>query len=231
VMQSAADLGADLRCPAEFTGAEIAADGYTVHYSLNGADRSCSATVLVNAAGPWINAVAGRIHPPPPTIAADLVQGTHLILEGHLVKGGYYLEAPADRRAVFLLPWKGQTLLGTTETLFTGNPSDIAPLASEEDYLLETLRHYFPHRPQTVVDRYAGLRVLPQSGNTVFTRSRETRLETDDPRRPHVVSIYGGKLTGYRATAQRVMRLLHRTLPARNPVANTARLGLKPVSP
>jgi glycerol-3-phosphate dehydrogenase len=40
------------------------------------------------------------------------------------------------------------------------------------------------------------------------------------------VAIYGGKLTGYRATAQRVMRLLHRTLPSRKPVANTGRLRL-----
>jgi glycerol-3-phosphate dehydrogenase len=228
VMQSAADLGAGLRCPAEFTAAEISADGCTAHYSLNGVDNSCSATVLVNAAGPWINAVAGRFHPPPPMTAVALVQGTHLILEGHIEKGAYYLEAPADRRAVFLLPWKGQTLLGTTETGYTSNPADVVPLASEEAYLLETLRHYFPHRPLTVIDRFAGLRVLPVSGNAVFARSRETRFETDDPRHPRVVAIYGGKLTGYRASAQRVMRLLHRTLPSRKPVANTARLGLKP---
>jgi glycerol-3-phosphate dehydrogenase len=228
VMQSAVDLGAGLQCPAEFTAAEITADGCTVHYSLNGVDKICSSSVLVNAAGAWINAVAGRIHPPPPTTPVDLVQGTHLILDGRLEKGAYYLEAPADRRAVFLLPWKGRMLLGTTETVFTGDPADVAPLASEEAYLLETLQHYFPHRPQKVVDRIAGLRVLPAAGNAVFARSRETRFETDNPRRPRVVAIYGGKLTGYRATAQRVMLQLHRTLPSRKPIANTERLKLKP---
>jgi glycerol-3-phosphate dehydrogenase len=228
VMQSALDLGADLRCPAEFTAAEIAADGCTVHYSLNGVNIGCTATVLVNATGPWINTVAGRIHPPPPTIAVELVQGSHLVLEGCIEKGAYYLEAPADRRAVFVLPWKGRTLLGTTETVYTGDPASVAPLPSEEAYLLETLRYYFPHHPQTVVDRFAGLRVLPAAGNTVFARSRETRFETDDPQCPRVVSIYGGKLTGYRTTAQRVMRLLHHTLPLRRPVANTAQLVLKP---
>jgi glycerol-3-phosphate dehydrogenase len=228
VMQSAMDLGANLRCPAEFTAAEIATDGCTVHYSLSGVDNSCSATVLVNAAGPWINTVAGRIRPTPPTTAVDLVQGSHLVLEGRIKNGAYYLEAPSDRRAVFMLPWKGRTLLGTTETVYTGDPAAVAPLASEEAYLLETLRHYFPRHSQTVVDRFAGLRVLPAAGNAVFARSRETRLERDDQRRPRVVSIYGGKLTGYRATAQRVMRLLHRTLPSRRPVANTAQLELKP---
>jgi glycerol-3-phosphate dehydrogenase len=228
VMQSAMDLGANLRCPAEFTAAEIATDGCTVHYSLSGVDNSCSATVLVNAAGPWINTVAGRIRPTPPTTAVDLVQGSHLVLEGRIKNGAYYLEAPSDRRAVFMLPWKGRTLLGTTETVYTGDPAAVAPLASEEAYLLETLRHYFPRHSQTVVDRFAGLRVLPAAGNAVFARSRETRLERDDQRRPRVVSIYGGKLTGYRATAQRVMRLLHRTLPSRRPVATTAQLELKP---
>jgi glycerol-3-phosphate dehydrogenase len=228
VMQSAVELGTELRCPAEFAEAEITTQGCTVHYTLNGAVNSCSADVLVNAAGPWVNPVAGRIHPAPPTVGVDLVQGTHLVLEGRIEKGAYYLEAPADRRAVFLLPWKDRLLLGTTETLYTGNPADVAPLPAEEAYLLETLRHYFPHRPQQVVGRFAGLRVLPAAGNTMFARSRETRLETDAPRRPRVVSIYGGKLTGYRSTAQRVMRLLHPALPSRTPVANTERLGLKP---
>lgn len=229
VMQSAVDLGAGLQCPAEFTAAEIADDGCSVHYSLNGADKSCSSSVLVNAAGAWINAVAARIQPPPFTTAVDLVQGTHLILDGCLEKGAYYLEAPADRRAVFLLPWKGRMLLGTTETVYHGDPADVAPLAGEEAYLLETLRHYFPHRPQNVVDRIAGLRVLPAAERAVFARSRETRIGTDNPRRPRSVAIYGGKLTGYRATAQRVMRVLHRTLPSRKPVANSAHLELKPV--
>ena len=228
VMQSAAVLGAELRCPAEFTAAEIAADGCSVHYLLNGSANSCSAAVLVNATGPWINTVAGRVRPVPPTVAVDLVQGTHLILEGCVGKGAYYLEAPVDRRAVFLLPWKNRTLLGTTETRYTGNPAEVAPLPAEEAYLLETMRHYFPQRPQHVIDRFAGLRVLPAAGMSVFARSRETRLVTDAPRRPRFVSIYGGKLTGYRSTAQRVMRLLHFTLPSRTPVADTARLELKP---
>lgn len=231
VMQSAVDLGAGLYCPAEFTAAEIAADGCRVHYRVNGTAKSCTAGVLVNAAGPWINAVAERIHPPPPKLAVDLVQGTHLVLEGRLTKGAYYLEAPADRRAVFLLPWKDRSLLGTTETRYHGNPAKVVPLPGEEAYLLETLQHYFPQRPVAVLERYAGLRVLPAAGGTVFARSRETRLEMDNPRRPRVVSIYGGKLTGYRATAQQVMGLLHRTLPVRTPIADTARLGLKPASP
>lgn len=228
VMRSAVELGAELCCPAKFTAAEIGDQGCNVRYTLNGATQSCTSSMLVNAAGPWINAVAGRIAPIPPAVPVDLVQGSHLILEGSVEQGAYYLESPADRRPVFVLPWKGRTLLGTTETSYRGDPAKVVPLAAEEAYLLETLRHYFPRRPQRVVDRFAGLRVLPAAGNTLSARSRETRLVTDAARRPRVVAIYGGKLTGYRATAQRVMRLLRRTLPARTPVADTARLTLSP---
>ena len=219
-----------LQCPAEFIAAEIAADGCTVHYSLNGVDNSCSSGVLVNAAGAWVNAVAARIQPPPSTAAVDLVQGTHLILEGRLEKGGYYLEAPADRRAVFLLPWKGRMLLGTTETVYYRRSCGLSPRWPARKPTCwrpcSTISRIDRKRSWTV---FAGLRVLPAAGSTVFARSRETRFETDNPRRPRVVAIYGGKLTGYRATAQRVMRLLHRTLPSRKPVASTSQLGLKPV--
>jgi glycerol-3-phosphate dehydrogenase len=91
------------------------------------------------------------------------------------------------------------------------------------------MRHYFPHRPQKILDRFAGLRVLPASGNAVFRASRETHLPVDNPQQPRVVSIYGGKLTGYRATAHTVMQILQRTLPERKAVAQTSRLKLKPV--
>lgn len=228
VMRSAMELGAELRCPAVFSAAEIETRACSVGYTVNGTSESCKAAVLVNAAGPWINTVAGRISPAPLSVAVDLVQGSHLVLEGHIERGAYYLEAPADRRAVFVLPWKGRTLLGTTETLYRGDPAQVAPLPAEEAYLLETLGYYFPRRPQKVVERFAGLRVLPDAGKTLSARSRETRLVTDDAGRPRVVAIYGGKLTSYRATAQRVMRLLQRTLPERTPVADTARLGLRP---
>ena len=228
VMRSAMERGAELCCPAEFTAAEIDARGCGVRYTVNGVTESCTAAVVVNAAGPWINTVASRVSPTPPTVTVGLVQGTHLLLEGRIERGAYYLEAPADRRPVFMLPWKGHTLLGTTETLFSGDPAQVAPLPAEETYLLETLRFYFPQHREQVVDRFAGLRVLPEAGNTLSARSRETRLVTDVAQHPRVVAIYGGKLTGYRATAQRVMRLLRRTLPARTPVADTARLELKP---
>lgn len=119
-------------------------------------------------------------------------------------------------------------MLGTTEHLYRGDPAGVQPLATDESYLLGVLQHYFPARSTQVTDRFAGLRVLPASGSAAFQRSRETQLPVDNVRAPRLVSIYGGKLTGYRATAHKVMRLLHRSLPARKAVARTDRLPLHP---
>jgi len=229
VMQSAIELGAELACPAEFVTAEVDGSGCHIQYRHNGSVRECHAHTLVNAAGPWANTLAGHIKPTPERIDIDLVQGTHLVMEGGLKQGCYYMEVPADGRAVFLLPWGEHALLGTTETDFTGSPDEVTPLASEEAYLLEVMQHYFPQRSLRVIDRFAGLRVLPASKHDAFRRSREIRLPVDNPQTPRVVTIYGGKLTGYRATARKVMRLLHRTLPASRQVARTSRLRLKPV--
>jgi glycerol-3-phosphate dehydrogenase len=230
VMQSATEFGATLSCPSEFLSARTGQQGCEILYRNHDQEKSCHARVLVNAGGPWVNTIAGRISPAHPPAPIDLVQGTHLLLDGHLEKGCYYLEAPQDQRAIFLLPWGHQSLLGTTEHLYSGDPAAVTPLQQEVDYLLEAMQHYFPGRTQHIADRFAGVRVLPAADGVAFKRTRETRLPVDDSTRPRVLSIVGGKLTGYRATAQKVMHSLRRTLPARKSRADTATLALKPVS-
>ena len=229
VMQSAIDLGAHLSCPAEFLSASIEKQGVAIHFRENTVEKNCTAAVLVNAGGPWVNTIAERISPKPAGIEVDLIQGSHLVLEGALTGGCYYMEAPQDQRAIFLLPWGKYSMLGTTEHVYRGDPAQVSALAEEESYLLEAMARYFPEHPQQVVEKFAGLRVLPASGSRAFKRSRETHLSMDTSARPRAVAIYGGKLTGYRATAEKVVKILHRTLPERRILAKTAELPLRPV--
>jgi glycerol-3-phosphate dehydrogenase len=226
VMRSAQALGAELRCPANFLSAVHDTDGWLVHYLAGNGEASCRARTLVNAAGPWVNAVLDRIAPRPPMLTVELIQGAHILIEGETRHGIYYVEAPSDGRAVFVMPWQGQTLVGTTETVFNGDPGSVRALPQEIAYLQETLRHYFPHQRGRLLDSFAGLRVLPQGPGSLFHRSRETVLHPDDADHVRLVTIYGGKLTGYRATATRVMRLLQKSLPARQTVADTKKLSL-----
>jgi glycerol-3-phosphate dehydrogenase len=228
VMASARRLGASMICPAEFLSAERDADGYRLHYRAEGETRSLRCRTLVNASGPWVNQVLSRVHPEVSQLPMDLVQGSHIIVHGEMQQGIYYVEAPADRRAVFVMPWHGRTLVGTTETVFHGDPATVRPLPQEIDYLLATFRHYFPQRPHEVVESFAGLRVLPSGTGAAFSRARETRLHPDRATAPRLLTIYGGKLTAYRATAQKVMRMLRPTLGPRPAVADTAALSLSP---
>ncbi|MBL8863207.1 MAG: FAD-dependent oxidoreductase [Planctomycetes bacterium] len=228
VVRSATSLGAEARTGARFERAERRVDGWSVRWTERGEPRRLQARVLVNAAGPWIEDVRARIDPVPPGFAVDLVAGTHLEIEGRLERGIYYVEAPRDRRAVFAIPWKGRTLLGTTETPYAGDPARVVPLQAEVDYLLETHARYFPRHSARVLASWAGNRVLPRGTGRAFDRPRETTLVVDDEARPSLVAIYGGKLTGYRATADRVVQRLLPGLPPRARLARTDELLLEP---
>lgn len=232
VMQSATALGATLLTPASLVCAELNDSKCIAHYHASGKEYTCSTHVIVNAAGPWVNHVLDKINPLPKKLTMDLVQGTHIIIEGNLSHGVYYMEAPRDRRAVFAMPWHGGILIGTTETHYEGNPADVSPLMEEQDYLLETFAHYFPvYRSlsrQNITSSFAGLRVLPANEESAFRRSRETILYPDRLVRPRLLSIYGGKLTTYRATAEKVISQLAPGLPKRKVIADTRKLALNP---
>ncbi len=94
---------------------------------------------------------------------------------------------------------------------------------------MEVATHYFPRLgPLKPISRFAGLRVLPTADDSAFSRSRETILHTDRSEQPRVLTIYGGKLTAYRAAAERVMQRLLPSLPERSIIADTRQLPLTP---
>jgi len=231
VVQSALTLGAELAMPATFAAAALTDGGVTVTLTQGGATVECTARVLVNAAGPWAPQVARAIQPAISIPDVDLVQGTHIVVPFAVTAGIYYVESPSDGRAVFVMPWRGATLIGTTETPYHGDPDQVRPLPEEEEYLLAVARRYFPPlRGLTradITERFAGLRVLPAATQAAFDRSRETIFTTDRDIKPRVLGIYGGKLTGWRAAAARVLERISPSLPARQRRAATDQLILR----
>ena len=222
VMRSATQLGATLLCPARLIGGRLAPDAVDLEYAYAGHTERCRAHVLVNAAGPWASHVLRVLQPAPTLPAIEWVQGAHIVVAGALRQGAYYVEA-RDRRPVFVLPHGDDTLIGTTETKFSGDPAQVAASPAEIEYLQETLARYFPARTADPIHHFAGIRVLPASGGGYGRRARDTMLHVSG----RVLSIYGGKLTGYRATAQRVLDRLRPLLPQRQVLADTARLPLE----
>lgn len=222
VTRSALQLGAVLACPAYFCGARQTAECIDIEYRSASRTERCQAQVLVNAAGPWTQRVLHAVQPLPPSPAVELVQGAHIVVAGRVARGAYYLEA-RDRRPVFVLPHGDNTLIGTTETTFTGDPAQVQAQAAEIAYLQETLGQYFPLQATAPLTHYAGVRVLPTAPTRYGSRPRDTQLYLSG----RTLSIYGGKLTGYRATAERVMQRLRPLLPSRKRRAHTAELPLE----
>jgi len=231
VVESARSLGGELALPATFLSASLEDDGVQVSFAQDGAATVCRARVLVNAAGPWATQVARAVTPAIQVPAVDLVQGTHIVLPMSVTAGIYYVESPADGRAVFIMPWKGATLVGTTETPYRGEPDQVRPLPEEEEYLLAVARHYFPSvagmTRADIRERFAGLRVLPAASEKAFDRSRETIFTADRDPHPRVLGIYGGKLTGWRAAAAQVLDRIGPSLAAKPRRAATDELVLR----
>jgi glycerol-3-phosphate dehydrogenase len=228
VLASAIELGAFAEIGAEVVRLERGAGAprWHVHYRHGAGEETLRARVVINAAGPWVNRVAALASPAPPTREVDLVGGTHIELAGELRRGIYYTEAPSDRRAVFSIPWRGRVMVGTTETPYSGDPGAVTPNGDEIDYLLGVHRRYFPESRGEVSDAWAGLRVLPRSGGSAFSRPRDVTLVAESAARPSWVSVYGGKLTGYRHTARQILEQVAPTLGTAKRRADTRTLRL-----
>ncbi len=225
VIASAQQLGASVQLHTEVNAVALDNEGCRITCTSGSEVREIRATVLINAAGPWVNQVLACVTPAAPTLAVDLVQGTHIVIDSPLTQGIYYTEAPTDGRAVFIMPWKGKILVGTTERRFSGNPDQVRPSEAEVQYLLQCYLRYFPAaQAPRISESFAGLRVLPKADGNPFHRSRDTVLYPAHAGR--VLTIYGGKLTAYRATATKVLQRIKPLLPQRTARARTDEITL-----
>jgi len=235
VMNSAQELGAELKLNAEVKTIRLGNDSNTLSYQDKaGKDNEITCTVIVNAAGPWADKVVDSVQPEQKNIQVDLVQGAHIVLPVQLGKVIFYIESPKDQRPVFVMPWYGETMIGTTESIFDDDPANTQTLEKEIDYLLETLYAYFPDlqtKDLKISHQFSGLRVLPRSQKDANQRSRETIYLRDRKIKPRMLSIFGGKLTAYRETAEHVLRYIKSSLPKKESTISTKDLKLsKPES-
>jgi glycerol-3-phosphate dehydrogenase len=235
VIRSARALGADTVYNAEFKQAAFENGHYHIRLldTQTGLTRKVTTNALINAAGPWVNQVMEGITPRPDIMPIEWVRGSHIILPGPAGERIYYLESASDRRAIFVMPWYGQTMVGTTEQFHFGDPAKVEPSKEEVEYLLGVFNFYFPNRysmPATadmIIKSFAGLRVLPKDERNPFQRTRETLFGYDNVRKPRMIAVYGGKLTSYRSTSEKVLKLLTPQLPRRARKADTRKLKLE----
>lgn len=236
VVKSAQSLGAELLLGAEVNAIDITSRGCAVVFEQNGREQTIDSAAVVNCSGPWVNQLLSRVQPSQKPLSLELIQGSHLLIKYSTIEHYYYLESPLDGRAIFALPYQDtphsekQLLLGTTETPYCGDPKQAAVTPAEERYLIESFKHYFPTTPvaPAITKYFCGLRVLPQAPKSAFGRHRETFYQFDNTENPRLISVAGGKLTGYRLSAQHILKQLKRTLKQSKAIANTRKLTLIP---
>lgn len=153
---------------------------------------------VINIAGPWAVQLLKKSNLTTP-YTLDLVRGSHLILEKPCTQA-YLFEVPNERRIFFVLPWYGQTLLGTTEVRQTLS-DNIECSAEEQSYLLRAYQYYKPdQQPIIVKSRFSGVRPLLTSATDPSRATREYAIHRTDK----LITVLGGKWTTAMALAERI---------------------------
>jgi glycerol-3-phosphate dehydrogenase len=173
---------------------------------------------VVNAAGPWMNALlaGNRIRS---RYRLSLVRGSHLVLKKRVAEAGMLLQSISDRRVFFVLPWKGTTLVGTTEVMHHGSLDDVSATDAEVEYLIERFNRYVrePILRDDIASTFAGVRPLVGRSTNPSALARDYRLE----RRGNLLNVFGGKMTTFRSLAEkaamRVDNYFGETRTAREP--------------
>ncbi len=182
--------------------------------------------MIVNAAGPWVDRVRelAMIRERGPRLIRT-TKGIHCLLP-RMTDQALYLSTQEDRM-IFMIPWRQFTLVGTTDTDFSGDPDRLWASQDEVAYLLAEVRQVFPD-PRVVEGNvsytYAGVRPLTfAAGKSASKVSRQHKVFSEAGGR--FVSITGTKLTCFRSLAEEVGDRVLATLRRRTP-SLTARRAL-----
>ncbi len=153
---------------------------------------------VINVAGPWSQQLLQQSGLPEQPL--DLVRGSHLLLPA-ISRYGHMLEVPGEARIVFVLPYQGRTLLGTTEVR-QQITDPIACSDAERDYLLTVYNHYFQPAMDSsaVLADFAGVRPLLGGSASASKASREYQLDWQG----QILTVSGGKWTTARALGKAV---------------------------
>ncbi len=175
---------------------------------FTGEARTVRARCFVNVAGPWLDSVR-RLDDPgaPPRLRAT--KGVHAVFDRSRIgnRHAVVIRGAADDRVMFAIPWQSQTLVGTTDTYYDGDPAEVTADKDDVDYILAAANRAFPVANLTaddVINTYAGLRplVAPEDELDESEVSRDDRI-FESP--SGLISLGGGKLTTHRHVAEKIV--------------------------
>jgi glycerol-3-phosphate dehydrogenase len=184
--------------------------GVALRDQLSGRTAELRARAVVSATGAWADGLRGQMGAPP---RLRPLRGSHLAFESWRLPLGdaVMIQHPEDKRVLFVIPWEGVTLVGTTD-LDHRQPMDQEPgiTAAERDYILSALRQWFPSLALTAADAvssFSGVRPVIGTGQAKPSREPRDHVVWDER---GLLTVTGGKLTTFRLIARDALRALAR---------------------
>lgn len=181
---------------------------------------------VVNAAGPWVDNVRRKNRPITGRYMV-LAKGIHIVFDFKSLPVTSSIYFQHKGRMIAVIPKGDKTFVGSTETIYDGNMHDIHVNRSEVNYLLGCLKDTFPSLELTineVTSSWAGIRPLIGTDNDAPSElSRHDEIFVSDS---GLITIAGGKLTGYRKMAERVMQSIEKRTKQKPTSSNTDHIKL-----
>ncbi len=240
-VRAAEARGADVFNHAEvvdFLVEAAAVRGARVRDRVSGEDVLVRARCVVNAAGPWVDAVCRLL---PRAIPRQIggTRGSHLVVPNRWgLRHALYTAARTDGRPFFIVPWRDSVLIGTTDIRDEGDADQVQASDEEVAYLLTEARRLLgPElRREDVLYAYSGVRPLPYCPGVPEKAITRRHLIRDHEREDGLagfLSLIGGKITPYRHVAEEVATLVCRKLNRRARVTRRSESlpGGAPVAP
>ncbi|WP_017728726.1 glycerol-3-phosphate dehydrogenase/oxidase [Halalkalibacterium ligniniphilum] len=181
---------------------------------LTGEAHKIYAKKIVNAAGPWVDTLREQDRSKTGK-RLKLSKGVHLVIDQDRfpLKQAVYFDTEHDGRMIFAIPREGKTYVGTTDTFYEGDVVHPRMTVEDRDYILSAVNFMFPTlqlRAEDVESSWTGLRpLIYEEGKSASEVSRKDEMFVSDS---GLISIAGGKLTGYRKMAERVINVVARDL-------------------
>lgn len=185
-----------------------------VQDQLTGETYTVKAKKVVNAAGPWVDEVRkmdGELNDK----HLILSKGVHLVFDeaDFPLQQAIYFDTESDGRMIFAIPRDGKTYVGTTDTFYDGDPLNLNVTIEDREYIIEAINYMFPNLNMSlekIESVWAGVRpLIHEQGKGPSEISRKDEIwQTESG----LITIAGGKLTGYRKMAEKIVDLVVKQL-------------------
>jgi len=180
-----------------------------IAFEHKGEQHVVGTRTVINAAGPWVDAV-NRLTGKPPAELLGVTRGTHIVLDvgDQMPRTAVLSTAKSDGRVFFAVPQDDLLLVGTTDVRYDGNPGDVQPTREDTDYLLEEAKLLLPGLDvgrEQVRYAYAGLRPLQKvrgGPEEAITRRHQVVDHGENGGPAGLYSVIGGKLSTFRPLAR-----------------------------